>query len=66
MAEKHYKLITDWGQAYAKDRLYYAMDDSDLTAIAENDKKIDFGTKVYVLKTHKTYIFGDDGQWYSM
>ncbi len=50
-------------KANIPDTLWYAMNQSDLAAIAANEG-ISFGDKAYVVKQGKLYMYGNDGQWY--
>lgn len=65
MAEKNYVLAQSFNRANIQDRLWYVMDESDLTDL-QADENILFGDKVYVIKTKTLYIMGNDGTLYEM
>ena len=59
----NYVLAQESNRANIPDRLWYAMEETDLEDIAANEN-IATGDKVYVIKQGKTYIFGEDSEWY--
>lgn len=59
----NYVLAQESSRANIPDRLWYAMEETDLEDIAANEN-IATGDKVYVIKQGKTYIFGEDSEWY--
>lgn len=62
---ENYILAQSFNRANVQDRLWYVMDESDLSTLA-NDKIIAFGDKAYVIKTKAFYIRGNDQKWYEM
>lgn len=61
----NYILAQSYNKANVQDRLWYVMDDADLTTLKTNEK-IFFGDKAYVIKKKSFYIFGNDQTWYVM
>lgn len=59
----NYVLAQESNRANIPDRLWYAMEETDLEDIAANEN-IATGDRVYVIKQGKTYIFGEDSEWY--
>lgn len=61
----NYILATSWNKSNIQDRLWYCMEEADKGAMLL-EENISFGDKVYVIKTKKTYICGNDNTWYEM
>lgn len=61
----NYILAQSWNKSNVQDRLWYCMDEADKATLLANEK-IAFGDKVYIIKTQKTYICGNDSKWYDM
>lgn len=59
----NYILAQESNRANIPDALWYAMGETDLTDIANNES-LSTGDKVYVIKANKTFIFGEDANWY--
>lgn len=59
----NYVLAQESNRANIPDALWYAMEETDLTDIANNES-LSTGDKVYVIKANKTFIFGEDANWY--
>lgn len=59
----NYVLAQESNRANIPDALWYAMEETDLANIANNES-LSTGDKVYVIKTAKTFIFGEDKKWY--
>lgn len=59
----NYILAQESNRANIPDALWYAMEETDLTDIANNES-LSTGDKVYVIKANKTFIFGEDANWY--
>lgn len=59
----NYILAQESNRANIPDALWYAMEETDLTDIANNES-LSTGDKVYVIKANKTFIFGEDAKWY--
>ena len=60
-----YILATSWNKSNIQDRLWYCMEEAD-KGVMLLEENISFGDKVYVIKTKKTYICGNDNTWYEM
>lgn len=60
----NYVLAQESNRANIPDALWYAMEETDLTDIANNES-LSTGDKVYVIKAAKMFIFGEDAEWYS-
>ena len=65
MNEKSYVLAQSFNRANVQDRLWYAMETSDLNTLKANEKIL-FGDKVYVIKAKTFHIMGNDNEWYDM
>ena len=65
MNEKPYVLAQSFNRANVQDRLWYAMETSDLNTLKANEKIL-FGDKVYVIKAKTFHIMGNDNEWYDM
>ena len=63
--EKNYILAQSFNRANIQDRLWYVMDATDLTTL-KSEQAVLFGDKVYVIKTKKVYIMGNDDTFYEM
>lgn len=61
----NYILATSWNKSNIQDRLWYCMEEADKSTMLLKEN-ISFGDKVYVIKTKKTYICGNDNIWYEM
>lgn len=59
----NYVLAQESNRANIPDALWYAMEETDITDIANNES-LSTGDKVYVIKANKTFIFGEDANWY--
>lgn len=62
---KNYTLAQSFNRANIQDRLWYVMDESDLTTLKANETIL-FGDKIYVIKTKAVYIMGNDNTLYPM
>ncbi len=62
---KNYTLAQSWSKSNIQDRLWYCMDEADKATLLV-DETVLFGDKVYVVKTKKLYICGNDCTWYDM
>ena len=66
MAEvKKYVLAESFDKPNIQKNIWYAMEDADKDTLKE-EQVIAFGDQVYVIKTKKTYIMGNDNTWYEM
>ena len=54
--------VNAWNVWDASNALFYAMKDADKDAIDEAQ----FGDRVYIITTKKTYVMGNDETWYEM
>lgn len=63
--DKNYTLAQSFNRANIQDRLWYVMDESDLTTLKSNETIL-FGDKIYVIKTKAVYIMGNDNTLYPM
>lgn len=61
----NYILAQSYNRANIQDRLWYAMEASDLDTLKANEKVI-FGDKAYVIKEKKFYVMGNDDTFYEM
>lgn len=61
----NYVLAQSFNKANVQDRLWYAMDTADLATL-KSEQKLQFGDKVYVIKTKSVYIMGNDNTFYEM
>lgn len=61
----NYVLAQSFNRANVQDRLWYAMEASDLNVLKTNEK-ISFGDKAYIIKAKTFHIMGNDNQWYEM
>ena len=61
----NYILAQSFNKANAQDRLWYAMNNSDLNTLKTNEKIL-FGDKVYVITDKTFYIMGNNNTWYEM
>lgn len=59
----NYILAQESNRANIPDALWYAMEETDLEDISNNES-LSTGDKVYVIKANKTFIFGEDANWY--
>ena len=57
-----YIRVNAWHVWDSANALFYAMKDGDKAKITEAQ----FGDRVYVITTKKTYVMGNDGLWYEM
>lgn len=58
----NYIRVNAWNVWDAANALFYAMEDSDKAEITEAQ----FGDRVYIITTKKTYVMGNDETWYEM
>ena len=58
----NYIRIIAWNIWDSANALFYAMEDGDKAEITEAQ----FGDRVYIITTKKTYIMGNDKTWYEM
>lgn len=61
----NYVLAQSFNRANVQDRLWYVMDATDLTTLVANEN-VQFGDKVYIIKTKAVKIMGNDSTWYDM
>lgn len=62
---KNFILAESFKRANISNALYYAMNDEDKEEVKDLGTT-SFGDQVYIITTGKTYIMGNDGQWYPM
>ena len=61
----NYILATSWNKSNIQDHLWYCMEEADKNTMLL-EENISFADKVYVIKTTKTYICGNDNTWYEI
>lgn len=57
---ENYILVESFGRANVQHRLWYVMEDDDLS-----DIKAQFGDRAYGIKEGTMYYYGNDDKWYS-
>lgn len=63
---KNYVLASLYGHPdVIPDSLWYAMQESDLATL-KAEENLKFGDKVYVIKTQKLFVMGNDDTFYEM
>jgi hypothetical protein len=62
---KNYVLADSFNKPNIQKNLWYAMEEADKDTLKE-EQVISFGDQVYVIKTKKVYIMGNDNTWYEM
>ncbi len=55
----NYVLVESFGRSNVQHRLWYTMEETDLSEI-----KAQFGDRAYVIKEGATYYMGNDDNWY--
>lgn len=58
----NYIRINAWNIWDSANALFYVMEDGDKAKITEAQ----FGDRVYIITTKKTYVMGNDKTWYEM
>lgn len=58
----NYIRVNAWNVWDTTNALFYAMEDGDKAGITEAQ----FGDRVYIITTKKTYVMGNDKVWYEM
>ena len=58
----NYIKVNAWNVWDSANSLFYAMKDGDKAEITEAQ----FGDRVYIITTKKTYVMGNDKVWYEM
>lgn len=61
----NYVLVESFHRANVQNRLWYVMDEADLTTLQENETLL-FGDRVYIIKTAEYGVVGNDDKIYSM
>lgn len=61
----NYVLVESFHRANVQNRLWYVMDESDLTTLRENETLL-FGDRVYIIKSAEYGVVGNDDNIYSM
>lgn len=56
----NYILVESFGRSNVQHRLWYVMEENDLT-----DVKAQFGDRAYVIKEGSYYYKGNDDEWYT-
>lgn len=58
----NYIRVNAWNVWDTANALFYTMEDGDKAGITEAQ----FGDRVYIITTKKTYVMGNDKVWYEM
>lgn len=58
----NYIRVNAWNVWDTANALFYTMEDGDKAEITEAQ----FGDRVYIITTKKTYVMGNDKVWYEM
>ena len=63
--DQKYVLVESFGRANIQNRLWYVMEEDDLTTLA-SEQSIAFGDRAYAITEKTTYVYGSDSSWYEM